>query len=192
MMLLLAAVLAVAPIEWKSVRGTVNLDPPVTHQAAPSVRVDASSTDALIRAREVKLTPGKRYRLEGWLRSRGLKIEAGDRTTVPTGVSLGMRSMPWDVHSTSISGTRDWTRSTLDFTATRSSDWPEIRIAPGSTFAGQAWVSGVSVTEISAPPRGHPNSPCAASAPPIATERPAGRICTSRVSPSSAASSTVS
>jgi hypothetical protein len=151
MMLLLAAVLTVAPTEWKSVRGTVNLDPAATHQSARGVRVEAAGADALIRAGELKLTPGKRYHLEGWLRSRGLKIDAGDRTSVPTGVSLGMRSMPWDVHTSSISGTRDWTLATLDFTATRAADWPEIRVAPGSTFSGQAWVSGVSVTEINTP-----------------------------------------
>ncbi len=152
MTLLLALVLSVAPADWKSVRGTVNVDASTTHQGAASVRVAATGSDAVARGKEAKLTPGKRYRLEGWLRTRALHVNAGDRTTVPTGVSLAMRSMPWDVHTTSLSGTRDWTRTTLDFTATRATDAPEIRVAPGSTFSGEAWASGVSVTEIGTPP----------------------------------------
>lgn len=153
MTLLLAAALFLAPAEWKPLRATASPDPAVLRQGQPSLRVEpgAAASDALIRGRSVSLSIGRRYRLEGWLRTRSLSITEGNRTTVPTGLALSMASMPWDVQTKSLAGTQDWTRVTLDFTATRTTDAPEIRIAPGASFHGQAWVEGVSVEPISTP-----------------------------------------
>jgi len=153
MTLLLAAALLFAPADWKPVRATASADTRVLRDGKPSLRVEAGSSpaDALIRGRNLQLTPGKRYRLEGWLRTEDLRISGGDRTTVPTALSLSMASMPWDVHTDSVAGTRNWSKVSLDFTATKSSDAPEIRIAPGASFTGKAWIEGVAVEEINTP-----------------------------------------
>ena len=154
MMLLLAAALLLAPADWTPVRATAVSDASVLHQGKPSLRIEpgAAPSEAIIRGRSLRLSVGKRYRLEGWLRTQSLSIPEGDRTTVPTGLALAMASMPWDVQTASLAGTRDWTRVTLEFTATRSKDSPEIRIAPGASFQGKAWVEGVAVEEINTPP----------------------------------------
>ncbi len=153
MTLLLAAALLMAPADWKPVRATASADTRLTRDGKASLRIEpgAAPSDALVRGRGVQLTPGKRYRLEGWLRTEDLRISDGDRTTVPTAVSLSMASMPWDVHTESVAGTRAWRKVSLDFTATRTTDAPEVRIAPGAAFSGKAWVEGVAVEEINTP-----------------------------------------
>jgi hypothetical protein len=100
------------------------------------------------RAPEVKLSLGKRYQLSGWVKTEGLSILEGNRSSVPTAVSLSMASMPWDMHSESVAGTRDWKKVELKFTATRTTDAPEIRIAPGASYSGKAWVKNVTVTPV--------------------------------------------
>lgn len=154
MMLLLAAALLFTPNDWKPLRSTATVDPQVIHNGKASIRVEPSSTpsDALIRGQQMRLTVGKRYELNGWLKTQGLAVTEGNRTSVPTGLSLSMASMPWDVHTESMGGTHDWTRVQLKFTATRSTDAPEIRVAPGAVFAGKSWVEGVSVEEINEAP----------------------------------------
>lgn len=154
MTLLLAAALFLAPADWKPLHATAVADSAVLHQGKASLRVEpgSSPSEALVRGRALNLTVGKRYRVEGWLRTQTLSIGDGNRTTVPTGLALSMASIPWDVQTNSIAGTRDWTRVSLDFTATRSNDAPEIRIAPGASFRGKAWIEGVAVEEIMTPP----------------------------------------
>ena len=53
---------------------------------------------------------GKRYELTGWIRTEQLNVRDLDRSPIATGASLSMASMPFDVHSESVGGTRDWTR----------------------------------------------------------------------------------
>lgn len=154
MTLLLAAAVLLAPADWKPLAATAANDSAVLHQGKPSLRIEPGPqpSQALIRGRSLSLTAGRRYRLEGWLRTQSLSISEGDRTTVPSGLALSMASMPVDVQTASIAGTRDWTRVTLDFTATRATDMPEIRIASGAAFTGRAWVEGVAVEPISTLP----------------------------------------
>lgn len=92
MTLLLAAALLLAPADWKPLRATASADPAVSRHGKPSLRIEpgAAPSDALVRGRTLNLTLGKRYRLEGWLRTQSLAIAQGDRTTVPTGLALSM------------------------------------------------------------------------------------------------------
>jgi hypothetical protein len=61
-----------------------------------------------------------------------------------------MESMPFDVHSASLGGTRDWTRLSLRFVASRASDRILLTVANGGSFRGKAWFEGVSLDEVSA------------------------------------------
>jgi hypothetical protein len=70
-----------------------------------------------------------------------------DRSPIATGAALSMASLPFDVQSESLAGTRDWTRVHLRFTATRAQDNIALTVAYGGTFEGKAWFSGVSIDD---------------------------------------------
>src|SRR5689334_12430740 len=96
---------------WTAVRGNAQTDPAVTHQSQKSMRVEASANgDACVRSATIPLTIGKRYELTGWVRTEKLNVRDLDRSPIATGAALTVASMPFDVHSESIGGTRDWTR----------------------------------------------------------------------------------
>lgn len=136
---------------WRAERGQARVDNAVTREGRPSLRLESSGGDALVRSSAVKLTPGRHYELRGWLKAENLMVRDLDRTPVATGLSLSMASMPFDVHSESLGGTRGWQRVALRFVATRSEDRIEVRVAQGAAFSGSAWVEGVSVDEAAAP-----------------------------------------
>src|SRR5215471_21617219 len=134
------------------VHGTAAADAGVHRNSPKSLRVEPGGAypDALIRSGAVPLTIGKRYELSGWVRTENLTVHDTDRSPVATGASLSMASMPFDVHSESLAGTRDWTRLSLKFTATRSQDAILLAVANGGAFKGTAWFEGISLDEASA------------------------------------------
>ncbi|MBI4893203.1 MAG: hypothetical protein HY821_21445 [Acidobacteria bacterium] len=154
MILILAAAVWMAPAEWQAQHGSAAQDAAVQREGRASVRIEAGAagSEALVRGRQMSLKVGQRYKLEGWLKTQGLTVGTGDRSSVPTGAALSMASMPWDMHTTSLAGTRGWTRVSMEFTATRALDTPQVRIAPGASFTGAAWVEGVSVVESKSAP----------------------------------------
>ncbi|MBZ5583119.1 MAG: hypothetical protein LAQ30_13130, partial [Acidobacteriia bacterium] len=68
---------------------------------------------------------------------------------IASGAALTMASMPFDVHSASAGGTRDWTRLTLRFIATRAQDAILITAGSGGALGGKAWFEGVGLDEAS-------------------------------------------
>jgi hypothetical protein len=113
------------------------------------MRVEPSGdSGAYIRSAPVTLNVGKRYELSGWIRTENLQVRDLDRSPIATGASLAMASMPFDVHSESLGGTRAWTKVNLRFTATRSQDQIVLEVADGGAFSGKAWFEGVSLEEI--------------------------------------------
>src|SRR5215469_3313092 len=122
------------------------------HRTAPrSLRIEPGGQypDAIVHSAPVNLTIGKRYELSGWVRTENLKVRDTDRSPIATGASLSMASMPFDVHSASLGGTRDWTRVALKFTATRAQDQIVFAVAQGGAFQGKAWFDAVSLDEAS-------------------------------------------
>jgi Phospholipase B/Peptidase family M1 domain len=135
--------------KWEAVRGSSNVDSTVQHDKHSSVRVEAAGdSGAFVRSTPVNLTVGKRYELSGWVRTENLRVHDVDRSPIATGASLGMASMPFDVHSESLGGTRPWTKLALKFTATRSQDHIALEVADGGAFSGKAWFEGVSLEEV--------------------------------------------
>jgi len=106
-----------------------------------------SSRDARVQSAPIALTIGKSYELTGWIRTDKLTVRDLDRSPIATGAALSMASLPFDVQSESLGGTRDWTRVHLRFTATRAQDSIVLTVAYGGTFDGKAWFSGVSIDE---------------------------------------------
>ncbi len=157
---LLAALTASASTQpanntWTAVRGSYRTDATVSHEGKRSLRVEpgaasgVTSTDACIRSKPIALTIGKTYELSGWVRTRDLTVRDTDRSPIAIGAALSMASMPFDVHSASLGGTRDWTRLSLRFVASRAEDSILLTAGSGGTFHGRAWFEGVSVDEVS-------------------------------------------
>src|SRR3984885_13555260 len=136
---------------WTVLRGTGAADPAVTHAGQLSMRLESggANRDARVESTPIQLTIGKDYELTGWIRTDKLTVRDLDRSPIATGAALSMASLPFDVQTESLAGTRDWTRVHLRFTATQARDNIVLTVACGGTFAGKAWVSGVTVDEAS-------------------------------------------
>src|SRR5580700_4131551 len=135
--------------QWEAVHGVATPDTQVQHAKHTSLRIEPSNeSEAYVRSTPVSLTIGKRYELSGWVRTENLAVRDLDRSPIATGASLAMASMPFDVHSVSLGGTRPWTRVNLRFTATRSQDQIVLGVAGGGAFTGKAWFEGVTLEEL--------------------------------------------
>jgi len=136
---------------WTAIHGISTVDATVQHNGRKSLRVEPGSgaQDASVRSAPISLTIGKRYELSGWVRTSGIEVRDTDRSPIATGAALTMSSMPFDVHSTSVGGTHDWTRLSLSFIATRAEDNILLTVGNGGAFRGKAWFEGVSIDDAS-------------------------------------------
>jgi hypothetical protein len=133
---------------WTVLRGAAAPDPAVTHEGQMSMRLESQNRGAArVQSASIALTIGKSYELTGWIRTDKLTVRDLDRSPIATGAALSMASLPFDVQSESLGGTRDWTSVHLRFTATRAQDNIVLTVAYGGTFDGKAWFSGVSIDE---------------------------------------------
>lgn len=138
-----------AAAHWQAQRGVAIPDSQVQRDGHASLRVEPGGvSDAYILSTPVSLTIGKSYELSGWMRTDKLDVRDTDRSPIATGASLGMASMPWDVHSESLGGTRGWTHVSLRFMATRADDQVVLNVAGGGAFSGKAWFEGISIEEV--------------------------------------------
>jgi Phospholipase B len=137
---------------WIAIRGLASVDASVLHDGRKTVRVEPApgAPDAVVHSAPVSLAIGKRYQLTGWARTEGILVTDSARTPIGSGAALTMASMPFDVHSASLGGTRQWTRLTLEFTATRPQDEVLLIAGNGGMLRGKAWFEGVTVEEVSA------------------------------------------
>src|SRR5580658_10182278 len=137
---------------WTTLRGTAVTDSSVTHDGQMSMRLESGSgsRDARVQSAPISLTIGKSYELSGWIRTDRLAVRDLDRSPIATGAALSMASLPYDVQSDSVAGSRDFTRVHLRFTATRAQDNLVLTVAYGGTFDGKAWFSGVALNEAPA------------------------------------------
>ncbi len=131
-------------------RGSAVTDGSVAYQNHKSMRLETGATpDACVRSAPIPLTIGKRYELAGWIRTDKLAVRDLDRSPVAIGAALSMASMPFDMHSESVGGTRDWTRVHLRFTATSAQDSILLIAGKGGALDGKAWFADVSIDEAS-------------------------------------------
>jgi hypothetical protein len=135
---------------WTVLHGAGVPDASVTYQSHKSMRLEAGTgLDAIVRSAPIALTIGKRYELSGWVRTDKLAVRDLDRSPIAIGAALTMASMPFDVTSESVGGTRDWTRVHLRFTATSASDSILLTAGKGGAFDGKAWFAGVAIDDVS-------------------------------------------
>ena len=135
---------------WTAIRGTAAADASVRHNNRPSLRLEAgSSSDAEARSSPIHLSIGKTYELSGWVRTENLTVKDIGRSPIASGAALTMESMPFDVHSASAGGTRDWTHLSLRFVASRAEDHILLTAGKGGAVQGKAWFEDVSIDEAS-------------------------------------------
>src|ERR1700722_8318856 len=134
---------------WEAQRGIATPDSQVQREGHASLCVEPNGgSGAYVHSTPVTLTVGKSYELSGWMRTDKLDVRDTDRSPIATGASIAMASMPFDVHSESLGGTRAWTRVNLRFTATRADDQVVLNVAGGGAFTGKAWFEGISIEEV--------------------------------------------
>ena len=121
------------------------LDSSVLREGHKSIRLEPgrNSQDASVRLAPVTLTIGKRYELSGWVRTDDVEVRDLDRSPIAIGRTLAMASMPFDVHSGSLGGTRRGRASHLQFVASRTQDQIVLTAGNGGAFHGKAWFEGV-------------------------------------------------
>ena len=134
---------------WSVVRGIATPDAAVAFRGHASLRVEPGGNDAAVRSAAIPLAIGKQYELSGWIRTERLAVRDLGRSPIAIGAALSMASMPFDVHSESVGGTRDWTRVHLLFTATRAQDQIVLAAGDGGAFDGKAWFAGVTLDQAS-------------------------------------------
>ena len=111
------------------------------------------------------------------------------RSPVATGASLSMASMPYDVHSESLAARAIGRGSRSKFTATRAQDAILLAVANGGEFKGKAWFDGISLDEASANDAWPARDAVKTFGPAYRYPSAAGSTCTSRASPTNAATS---
>jgi hypothetical protein len=138
-----------SPRGYTVLRGSATLDGAVLRNNSGSLRVEPAGSypDAAVRFAPVQLVIGKRYELTGWVKTENLEVRDLDRSPIATGAALSMASMPFDVHSSSVGGTRGWTRVSLKFVSSRAQDQILITVGNGGAFRGKAWFEGISLDE---------------------------------------------
>ena len=133
---------------WTADRGQLTVDTSVSHANDKALRVESgASPDASIHSAPVSLRIGRSYELTGWVRTENLAVRDLDRSPIAVGATLTMDSMPFDVHSAAVGGSRDWTRLALKFVASKAEDRILLTVGNGGAFTGKAWFSGVSLDE---------------------------------------------
>ncbi len=141
----------IGPASWRASHGRAVQDRSVTHDGQPSIRLDPadseSVTDAVATSEPVTLVLGHWYELSGFIRTSGVAVHDIGRSPIAVGATLSMSSMPFDVHSESLGGTRPWTPVHLRFQATTTRDEIVLSLGRYGKAAGKAWFSGVRLAE---------------------------------------------
>lgn len=146
----IAAFCATAPFQektWKIISGEAALDSTVQHDRHAAMRLQPGEggRESRIELQPASLLPGKQYVLTGWVRTADLAVSDNARSPIAIGAALSMASMPFDVHSASIAGTRDWTLLRLRFTATSAKDAIVLSAGNGGTWRGSAWFADLKI-----------------------------------------------
>ncbi|HKV41877.1 MAG TPA: tetratricopeptide repeat protein [Blastocatellia bacterium] len=98
----------------------ISIDPTVAHSGTRSLRLFFTGKETTRLNGEVKqlvgLKPGHRYRLEFWVKTRGLEATEGPRLTLACNQSAAFDA--WSATSAPVpAGTNDWSKLALDFVA---------------------------------------------------------------------------
>lgn len=138
------------PAGWTATRGAADADSTAAHEGKVSLRLHSpGSAETRVESPAIQLTIGRTYEVTAWLRTEDLSVRDVDRSPIAIGAAISMASLPYDYHSESLAGSRDWTRVHLRFVATRNEDRIVCVSGLGGEARGTAWFDGVSIDEAS-------------------------------------------
>jgi hypothetical protein len=142
-----------APEGWSITRGAATVDRKIAREGKASLRTETRNlADTRVESEPIELTVGRRYEIRGWVRTRDLQVQDPEPSATSSGAAISMASLPFDVHSKSIGGNREWTMLGLRFVATRPEDRIVCQVGSGGQVGGTAWFDEISIQE--APPQG--------------------------------------
>ena len=137
------------PAPWQVVRGAGLIDRKAAHDGKASLAAETTDqSDTRVESPPLALKIGQRYEVKAWVRTERLEVRDLDRSPISIGAALTMSSLPFDFHSESLGGTRDWARLRLRFVATRLEDKIVFVVGPGGRVRGRAWLDDVSIEEV--------------------------------------------
>ena len=129
--------------------GAVRLDRTKPRGGAASVLLEATVPSRVtLASEEVALEVGRAYRLTAFVRTE--KVVSDPLARYPTAVpaALTMASFPFTTHSPAVGATRDWTRVTVVFIATKSRDRVRLHLGLNGEATGRAWFDDVPLSEV--------------------------------------------
>ena len=182
------------PQNYSVVRGIATLDAAMLHNGRKSLRVEPARGGRrrpLVRFSPVASPSASATNSAAGCAPKISKSATSTARRSPPARRSRMASMPFDVHSASLGGTQPWTRLSLQFIASRAQDQILLTRRQRRRIPRQGVVRrrqpGRSRRRRTRGPRA---KPCRRSARRTAIRPPAGSICTSKASPTSAATST--
>ena len=141
------------PAGWTVSRGIGSADRRVAHGGKVSLLLEPKDgSDIRLESPPLPLSVGTRYEIRAWVRTEQLEVRDLDRVPVTVGATLSMASLPFDVHSEALAGTRAWTELRLRFTATREQDRILCLAGAGGTARGKVWIDDMAIEEAAGEP----------------------------------------
>ena len=138
---------------WSLATGSrgVRMDRSGAHRGSGqwSLRLEAGAdgAEATIRSEPVKLAVGQLYRLSGWIRAEGVKVDREARYPTALGACLSMESFPFTNASPQVAGTSA-RRVEVLFLAAASSDRVQLHLGRNGRAWGRAWFDDLKLEKV--------------------------------------------
>ena len=174
---------------WKAISGVATVDLAVRHDRHSSIRLQPgeAGSETKVELPSITLLAGKNYVLTGWVRTSSVAVEDRGRSPIAIGAAISMVSMPFDVHSASLAGTRDWTQLRLPFTAASAKDAIVMSAGSGGVWHGDAWFADLNVEGPVTESQWPSKAALQTFGPAYGIRKVAGSICTSKANRMNAA-----
>jgi hypothetical protein len=114
-----------------------------------SLRLEASpeGAEATVRSEPVKLAVGQLYRLSGWIRAEGVKVDREARYPTALGACLSMESFPFTNASPQVAGTSA-RRVEVLFLAAASTDRVQLHLGRNGKAWGRAYFDDLKLEKV--------------------------------------------
>ena len=137
--------------DWRRVAGDAAMERDGSHRGSGqwSLRLDAGSegTETTVRSEPVKLAVGQLYRLSGWIRAEGVKVDREARYPTALGACLSMESFPFTNASPQVAGTSA-RRVEVLFLAASSQDRVQLHLGRNGKAWGRAWFDDLKLEKV--------------------------------------------
>ncbi len=114
-----------------------------------SLRLEAAAegTESTVRSEPVRLAVGQLYRLSGWIRTEGVKVDREARYPTALGACLSMESFPFTNASPQVAGTSA-RRVEVLFLAAASQDRVQLHLGRNGRAWGRAWFDDLKLEKV--------------------------------------------